>query len=63
MDVLSVDTADVAALGSLDFWLDKPLRVTVIIIGAFLLNFAVRIIIRRTTIKIADGETAKLEKL
>jgi moderate conductance mechanosensitive channel len=63
MDLIAVDGADVAAMGSLDFWLDKPLRVSVIIIGAFLLNLAVRIVIRRTTGKIADGETAKLEKL
>lgn len=60
---LNVADVDVAQLGTLGFWMDKPLRVAVILIGGFLLNLLVRIVIRRMSTKIANGETAKLEKL
>ncbi|WP_264671458.1 mechanosensitive ion channel family protein [Arthrobacter sp. VKM Ac-2550] len=60
---LNVADVDVAQLGTLGFWMDKPLRVSVILIGGFLLNLLVRIVIRRMSTKIANGETAKLEKL
>lgn len=44
------------------FWLDTPLRVALILLGGFLLNMVLRLVIKRVTTKIADGETAKLDK-
>lgn len=39
----------------LEFWLDKPLHIVVILIGGFVLNLILRSLIRRTVEKIANG--------
>jgi small conductance mechanosensitive channel len=57
-----VDIRTLERLATPDFWLDKPLRVSLILLGGFLLNIVLRMVIKRVTGKIADGETAKLDK-
>ncbi|MEV7649329.1 mechanosensitive ion channel family protein [Arthrobacter sp. NPDC089319] len=49
-------------LATPSFWLDTPLRVSLILLGGFLANIVLRMVIKRVTGKIADGETAKLDK-
>ncbi|GAA1355974.1 mechanosensitive ion channel family protein [Arthrobacter rhombi] len=44
------------------FWLDRPLKIVVIIVIAVMLNYIIRRVIRRTTEHIAAGEAAALSK-
>lgn len=44
------------------FWLDRPLKIVVIIVIAVVLNYIIRRVIRRTTEHIAAGEAAALSK-
>ncbi|WP_417217565.1 mechanosensitive ion channel family protein [Arthrobacter sp.] len=44
------------------FWLDRPLKIVLIIVIAVVLNYIVRRVIRRTTEHIAAGEAAALSK-
>ncbi|MET1156670.1 mechanosensitive ion channel domain-containing protein [Arthrobacter sp.] len=57
-----VDISTLERLATPDFWLDTPLRVSLILLGGFLTNIVLRMVIKRVTGKIADGETAKLDK-
>ncbi|WGW10449.1 mechanosensitive ion channel family protein [Saxibacter everestensis] len=45
----------------LDFWLDKPLKIAVIIVLAVVLNFIIRLIVRNFAEHIARGDVAPLE--
>ncbi|MGM0931678.1 MAG: mechanosensitive ion channel family protein [Actinomycetota bacterium] len=57
-----VDISTLERLATPAFWLDTPLRVSLILLGGFLANMVLRMVIKRVTGKIADGETAKLDK-
>lgn len=60
MDGVDINTLE--RLATPAFWLDTPLRVSLILLFGFLANMIVRTVIKRVTTKIADGETAKLDK-
>lgn len=44
------------------FWLDRPLKIVIILVVAVVLNYLIRRLIRRTTDHIAAGEAAALSK-
>lgn len=54
-------TAELAeTLGSLDFWLNKPLRIFLIVMGAMLISLVVRMVIKQITSSIARGTHARI---
>lgn len=55
-------SADAHPLWNWSFWLDRPLKVAIVIVIGVLLNYLIRRLIRRTTEHIAAGEAAALSK-
>ncbi|MGP5162899.1 mechanosensitive ion channel family protein [Arthrobacter rhombi] len=55
-------TTDASPLWDWSFWLDRPLKVAIVIVIGVLLNYIIRRVIRRTTEHIAAGEAAALSK-
>ena len=60
MSALPSATSSLAGMDNWEFWLDKPFRVALVIVGAVVVSAVVRLLIRKITRGIARGTQSRI---